>query len=201
MAPASHARELLLGDSSPRADAERNVDALLDATRQFVTSGDLNPTAAQIADKAGVGVGTLYRRALRKETLLAAAVVDLLDEVTATALRDQTSASWAEFESFAIDYIRIREVTCSLTHALESEFDGAVAEAKARARKAFIALTERMRGARLLGSDVTADDLMTLLASIDITDDTLGLRPDFERRRRVLTRILSSLRPSQERLS
>ncbi|MDM4761976.1 TetR family transcriptional regulator [Galbitalea sp. SE-J8] len=198
MPVASQARRLLLGDSSPRADAERNVDALLSATRELVTAGDLNPAAAQIAERAGVGVGTLYRRALRKETLLAATVLDLLDEVNAQADSDETSASWSGFESFAIDYIRIREVTCSITHSLDAEFDGALIAAKERTRAAFTALTARLCKAGILSEDITAEDLMTLLASIDITDDSLDLRPDPARRERVLRRLLSSLRPVDE---
>lgn len=192
----SSARELLLGDQPPRADAERNVDALLGAARRFVIAGDLNPTAAQIAADAGVGVGTLYRRAVRKEMLLAAVLVDLLDEVSTNATGTVTSASWAAFKDFAQEYIRIRQVTCKINHALESEFDGAVAAAMGRTREAFGVLAGRLHDAELLDDDVSAEDLMILLASVEITETTLGLRPDTERRHRILDRILDSLKPT-----
>lgn len=192
MSDTSHAVRLLVGAHPPRADAERNVGALLTATRGFVTSGELNPSAAQIAEAAGVGVGTLYRRALGKEALLAAVVIDLLDEVCESA--KGAGDSWAAFEQFAIDYIRIREVTCSITHALDRELDGGLAEAKKRTRIAFESLTRRLKDARLLDARLEAADLMVLLASIDITDDTLGLEPDEARRQRVVRRLLSSLR-------
>jgi AcrR family transcriptional regulator len=198
MASTSSARGLVLGEQPPRADAERNVDALLRATRDFVIAGDLNPTAAQIAAKAGVGVGTLYRRAVRKEVLLAAVLVDLLDEVSAHATDIATASSWAAFKDFAAQYIRIRQVTCKINHALEAEFDGAVAAAMSRTRDAFGALADRLHHVRLLDNAVAAEDLMILLASVEITDNTLGLRPDTERRHRVLDRILDSLRPATE---
>lgn len=194
MTESSHALTLLLGDTPPRADAERNVEALLTATREFVLAGELNPSAAQLAAAAGVGVGTLYRRALGKEALLAAAVIDLLDEVSARASREATGASWPAFEEFAIDYLRIREITCSLTHSLDGEFDGGVAGAKRRARAAFETLTARLHAAGLLAEEVDAAELMVLLASIDITDDTLGLTPNRKRRERVARRMLASLR-------
>jgi AcrR family transcriptional regulator len=190
----SHALALLLGTHPPRADAERNVSALLAATRELVTEGELNPSAAQIANAAGVGVGTLYRRALGKEALLAAAVIDLLDEVCQRAACEATGVSWEEFERFAIDYLRIREVTCSVTHALEGELDGGVADAKKRTRAAFETLAQRLHDARLLDETADAAELMVLLASIDVTDDTLGLAPSEERRRRVARRMLGSLR-------
>lgn len=196
MPSTSSARDLLLGEQPPRADAERNVDALLRATRDFVIAGDLNPTAAQIAATAGVGVGTLYRRAVRKEMLLAAVLVDLLDEVSANATDIATSSSWAAFKAFALEYIRIRQVTCKISHALEAEFDGAVAAAMGRTRKAFSVLADRLHNDRILDKDVTAEDLMILLASVEVTDTTLGLRPDAERRHRILSRVLDSLRPA-----
>ena len=196
MASTSSARELVLGGRAPRADAERNVDALLSATRAFVIAGDLNPTAAEIAARAGVGVGTLYRRAVRKEVLLAAVLVDLLDDVSANATDVATSSSdpWSAFKAFAIEYIRIRQVTCQISHALEAEFDGAVAAAMGRTREAFGVLTDRLHDAGLLDAEMSAEDLMILLASVEVVDTTLGIRPDTERPRRILDRILDSLR-------
>ena len=44
---------------SPRADARRNVEAILDAARQCLAA-DPNATVAQIAKRAGVGRVTLY---------------------------------------------------------------------------------------------------------------------------------------------
>lgn len=194
MTETSHALSLLVGAEPPRADAERNVAALLAATREFVLAGELDPSAAEIARAAGVGVGTLYRRALGKEALLAAAVIDLLDGVCRQAADEATAASWPAFEEFAIDYLRIREITCSITHSLEGEFDGGVADAKQRTRAAFQTLTKRLHTAGLLEADVDAAELMVLLASIDITDDTLGLRPNRKRRGKVARRMLGSLR-------
>jgi AcrR family transcriptional regulator len=193
MSDTSHALRLLVGPHPPRADAERNVSALLTATRGFVAAGELNPSAAQIAEAAGVGVGTLYRRALGKEALLAAVVIELLDEVCERA-KDQAGESWAEFERFAIDYIRIREVTCSITHALDRELDGGLADAKRRTRAAFESLTRRLQDAQVLDAIIEPADLMVVLASIDLTVDTLGLEPDEARRQRVVRRLLSSLR-------
>lgn len=194
MSTQPHALSLLFGDRRPRADAERNLGALLAATRELILAGDLNPSAAQIAAAAGVGVGTLYRRALGKEALLAAAVIDLLDDVCERAIDPTASQSWDGFEHFAIEYLRIREVTCSINHALEGEFDGSVADAKRRTRAAFETLAERLHEAGLIVDEVDAADLMVLLASIDITDDTLGLAPDDPRRDRVTRRMLASLR-------
>lgn len=196
MAVTATARELVLGAHPPRADAERNVQALLTGTRELVLAGEVSPTVAQIAEQAGVGIGTFYRRAVRKEALLAAVLVDLLDEISADATKATTASSWQAFKRFAAGYIETRQVTCSISHALEAEFDGAVAAAMGRTRAAFTELTDRLHRAGLLDDEVTAEDLITLLASIEVTDTTLGLLPDQQRQRRVLARILNSLRPA-----
>ncbi|AJT41092.1 TetR family transcriptional regulator [Psychromicrobium lacuslunae] len=188
------ARELVLGEHQPRADAERNVEALLRATRELVIAGDLNPSAAEIAERAGVGIGTLYRRAVRKEMLLAAVLVDLLQEIADRAKQQATADSWSAFKSFAADYIEIRQVTCSISHALEQEFDGAVRDAVQRTRRAFEELAENLQNAELLDPAMSAEDMMILLASVDITETTLGLPADAERRQRILERILDSLK-------
>jgi AcrR family transcriptional regulator len=188
------ARDLLLGGLSARADAERNVDALVLATRELVIAGDLNPSAAQIAASAGVGVGTLYRRATRKEALLAAVVVGLLDEIADAAADEATASSWVAFKEFALSYIRIRDVTCSVSHALDGEFDGAVSTATERTRVAFVGLTDRLHVAELLDRSLTAEDLVVILGSIDVPEITLGVSCDVNRRQLVMERIIDSLK-------
>ncbi len=59
-------------DRRVRADAQRNVDALLEAAKAiFVTSG-VDAPVREIAEKAGVGVGTLYRHFPNRSDLVAA---------------------------------------------------------------------------------------------------------------------------------
>lgn len=199
MSTGSAARTLLLGDQPPRADAERNVDALLAATREFVVAGNLDPSAAQIAARAGVGVGTLYRRAPRKETLLAAVVVDLLDDVSARAATVAAGSgdAWAQLRAFALEYLEIRQITCRINHTLEEEFDGAVGAAMARTREAFGAMTARLHDRHAIDSTLTAEELMVMLASIDPVDSTLGLRPDNRVQQAATRRIIDSLRPAR----
>jgi AcrR family transcriptional regulator len=66
---------LSAGERPPRrvrADAQRNIDALLEAAKAvFVTSG-VDAPAKEIADLAGVGVGTLYRHFPQRSDLVKA---------------------------------------------------------------------------------------------------------------------------------
>jgi AcrR family transcriptional regulator len=56
----------------PRADARRNAEALLDAAKAVFASSGVDAPAKQIADAAGVGVGTLYRHFPRRSDLVKA---------------------------------------------------------------------------------------------------------------------------------
>src|ERR1700761_2985883 len=59
-------------DRRVRADAQRNIDTLLQtAMAVFATSG-VDAPIREIAEKAGVGVGTLYRHFPQRSDLIAA---------------------------------------------------------------------------------------------------------------------------------
>lgn len=55
-----------------RADAQRNIDLLLDAAKAVFATSGVDAPAKEITDLAGVGVGTLYRHFPRRADLVAA---------------------------------------------------------------------------------------------------------------------------------
>jgi AcrR family transcriptional regulator len=55
-----------------RADAQRNIDALLEAAKTVFGTAGVDAPAKQIADLAGVGVGTLYRHFPQRSDLVKA---------------------------------------------------------------------------------------------------------------------------------
>jgi AcrR family transcriptional regulator len=67
----------------PRADAERNRRRLLDAAAELFGERGLDVGVAEIAQRAGVGRGTLFRNFPTKEDLIAAIVVDAMSEASA----------------------------------------------------------------------------------------------------------------------
>jgi AcrR family transcriptional regulator len=64
-----------------RADAARNRARILDAARTAFAEVGLDVGVEEIARRAGVGKGTLYRRFPTKEALVRAIFDDLLDEL------------------------------------------------------------------------------------------------------------------------
>jgi len=66
-----------------RADAERNRRLVLDAAAAAFAEHGLEVGVAEIARRAGVGRGTMFRRFPTKEHLIAAIVVDRMDQAGA----------------------------------------------------------------------------------------------------------------------
>jgi AcrR family transcriptional regulator len=70
-----------------RADAQRNRDAVLAAAREVFAREGLDAPLNEIARRAGVGQGTLYRRFATREALIEAIADDYLAELREIALR------------------------------------------------------------------------------------------------------------------
>jgi AcrR family transcriptional regulator len=68
-----------------RADAERNRDKILEAARAAFADPDADPSMAEIARRAGVGQGTLYRNFANRRVLLEALYLDEVDGIVAAA--------------------------------------------------------------------------------------------------------------------
>jgi AcrR family transcriptional regulator len=73
-----------------RADARRNYDKLIAAAREAFTEQDRSASLEDIARRAGVGIGTLYRHFPGRAQLIEAVYVEEVEGLCATAdeLRD-----------------------------------------------------------------------------------------------------------------
>jgi AcrR family transcriptional regulator len=84
-----------------RADAKRNVDSLLEAAKSVFGTAGVDAPAKEIADLAGVGVGTLYRHFPQRSDLVKAvfqhevdACADAAQELAATHEPEEALAEW-----------------------------------------------------------------------------------------------------------
>jgi AcrR family transcriptional regulator len=91
-----------------RADARRNYEKVLGAARQAFAEGGESTALEEIARRAGVGIGTLYRHFPNRQALLEALYVDEVEEMCRSAAqldgRDPWEALNGWFERF-IAYI------------------------------------------------------------------------------------------------
>src|SRR6195952_3156562 len=68
-----------------RADARRNYESLLVAARDAFAEDGTDASLEDIARRAGVGIGTLYRHFPTRQDLLEAAYVDEVEEMSRKA--------------------------------------------------------------------------------------------------------------------
>ncbi|MGC0417696.1 TetR/AcrR family transcriptional regulator [Embleya sp. AB8] len=188
----------LLVDASgrtPRADARRNVERLVDAARVAVAEIGVGVSAHEIARRAGVGVGTFYRRIPSLEVLLAAVLDEILDEITDLADRALADPDpWHGFREFADAYVRLRAESCGIGQALGGHHADGLAPRLADLREAIRSLVERAQAAHAMRADLAWQDVPFLLAAAATDDRTLGLRADGRQWEHNLRIILDGLR-------
>jgi len=77
------ARTPVVRDRKPRADALRNRQRLLEVARHEFTRSGANASYEEIAQKAGVGPGTLYRHFPTRQSLLVAVYRSEMEKLAA----------------------------------------------------------------------------------------------------------------------
>ena len=91
-----------------RADARRNHEKVLAAAREAFREGGEATSLEEIARRAGVGIGTLYRNFPNRQALLEALYADEVDELSRSAAKLEGADPWdalaSWFESF-INYL------------------------------------------------------------------------------------------------
>ncbi|SEL03551.1 TetR/AcrR family transcriptional regulator [Nonomuraea pusilla] len=102
-----------------RADARRNREAVLDAAAElFAQRGDA-VQMDEIAERAGLGVGTLYRHFADKQALLAAIIGRRFEAMTALArAADEADDPWESFETLLYGYLESAEADAAFRFAI-----------------------------------------------------------------------------------
>jgi AcrR family transcriptional regulator len=77
-----------------RADARRNYEKVLAAAREAFAEGGESTALEEIARRAGVGIGTLYRHFPNRQALLEALYVGEVEEVCRTAAELEGADPW-----------------------------------------------------------------------------------------------------------
>jgi AcrR family transcriptional regulator len=181
--------------SGRRAEASRNDERVLAAARAVLTASPDAPMA-DIARRAGVGIGTLYRRYPSKEALVQHLCLDgmrQLEALTRTALAQLDGDPWEAFAGYMT--ASLDAGAGSLGAALAGTFTPSP-ELLTAARELYVALRElieRAHAAGALRADVTQEDINLIfeqLRAVRLGDDarTATLQ------RRYLALILQALR-------
>lgn len=111
--------------TSPRRDARRNRERLVSAARELVAVEGADVSVREVAGRAGVGMGTLYRHFPAKEDLLDAVLADAFEELVgvAEAARAEPDA-WRGFCRFVEEALFLHARNRGLKDVFETHVHG-----------------------------------------------------------------------------
>ncbi|MGW1713111.1 TetR/AcrR family transcriptional regulator [Streptomyces sp. NPDC002156] len=153
-----------------RADARRNRDRLLEVAREAFAAEGLSVSLDEIARRAGVGPGTLYRHFPTKEGLFEAVVHERLDPLLteAHALRDADdpgAALLTVLDRLVTDAVTKADLIDAIAHA-GAEVQATVDATSADLHRTLGHLLTRAQSAGTIRTDITIADLMALISGI-----------------------------------
>jgi AcrR family transcriptional regulator len=177
-----------------RADARRNYERLIAAAREAFTEHGVEASLDDIARRAGVGPGTLYRHFPTREALLGAVY---RDDVEALAERAKQLAgelppgpaldAWLRLQ---LDYIKAKRGLGSAIKAMLGGDSETLAWCKETMRGALRDLLGRAQEVGAIRADVDAPTVLRLVHGVGIASESVPDEAD-----RLLSIVLDGLRP------
>jgi AcrR family transcriptional regulator len=152
-----------------RADAARNRTRVLDAARTAFAEAGLDVGVEEIARRAGVGKGTLYRRFPTKEALVRAIFGDILVEVQrfADEAQDEPDAG-AAFAQFLDEAARMQASNQGFYDVVAQRMGAAALTDDQRKRfmEAVARPLTRAQAAEAIRDDLVPEDVLIMLRMI-----------------------------------
>jgi AcrR family transcriptional regulator len=153
-----------------RADAQRNIDSLLEAAKAVFGTSGVDAPAKEIADLAGVGVGTLYRHFPQRSDLVKAvfqrevdACADAAPALTATHEPGVALAKWLHRYT---EFLATKRGLATALHSGDPAFDALPGYFMQRLGPALGSLLEAATATGEIRADISAKDLLHAVAHL-----------------------------------
>ncbi|CAM5610742.1 TetR/AcrR family transcriptional regulator [Mycolicibacterium aubagnense] len=177
-----------------RADAQRNLDRLIQSARVVFEMSGLDAPIREIADHADVGIATLYRHFPRREDLIAAVFHNEIDDcVDAAGQLAEEYGPYDALAAWAQRFVVLAGTKHGIANVLtldDPAFAGLGAKREQGLRPAFRGLFQAALAAGEIRSDVDADEVMDAIASL--CSPAYAKRPDHAQR--MVTILIEGLR-------
>lgn len=179
-----------------RADAQRNLRTLLQAANEVFAEIGIDAPVRDIANRAGVGVGTLYRHFPQRADLIAAVFRQEIEDCADAA--DTLAAAHPPFEALGLwmrRFVELASTKRGLAKALHSgdpAFESLPARREQRLQPAFRRLFDAALSAGEISNDVGAEDFLDAAATLCMSVN--GIRPD--QAQRLVALLVNGLRSS-----
>ncbi|GLY07920.1 MULTISPECIES: TetR/AcrR family transcriptional regulator [Actinoplanes] len=168
-----------------RADARKNYDQLLAIASTVVAEGGADASLRDIARRAGVGLGTLYRHFPTREALLEALLRTGFDALTAKAADLEAASAPGEalrvwLRDFIANATTYRGVTTVMMAAIEDP-DSALHASCVAMRAAGARLLARAQADGAARADIDGTDVYALAGSLAWIADQPGFASRVDR--------------------
>jgi AcrR family transcriptional regulator len=177
-----------------RADARRNYERLIAAARDAFTEDGSGAYLDDIARRANVGAGTLYRHFPTREALLAAVYRGDVEAMAAKA--EEFAAGLAPLEALhawlrlQLDYIKVKRGLGAAIKVMLADDSETLAWCKDTMRGALRGLLGRAQDAGLVRTDVDAPTVLRLVHGVGLASESVPEEAD-----RLLSIVIDGLRP------
>ena len=174
----------------PRTDAQRNRERILEMAKQEFTRSGANASLEDIAQKAGVGPGTLYRHFPTREELLVAVY---RSEVEKLAAAERTLAdSMSPVEALRawlllfVDAVETKQIIAPVLNTLVGDPKKVFEASYAQIHEAIRALVKRAIKSGYIRKDLDPIDLLRALVGVA----NVATGPEWQQSARRLVEIL-----------
>ncbi|MEY2441249.1 MAG: hypothetical protein QOJ46_675 [bacterium] len=182
-----------LSQRPKRADAARNYDKLLAAARDAFTADGADASLEDIARRAGVGIGTLYRNFPTRQALLEAVYVDEVEAICRAADDLEGRESWDALVTWLRRFADYATTKKALAAELMAYLDGdaaVFAHCRTEIRAAGTPLLAAAQRAGAARSDADFMDVLRMVGGIATIPNAEPGQVD-----RILAVALDGLRP------
>ncbi len=181
-------------DRRVRADAQRSIDALLQAALEVFMASGVDAPVREIAERAGVGIGTVYRHFPQRSDLIAAVfrheIDAFADAAPILAAEYDPGEALSRWMQRYTDFIATKRGLAAALHSGNPAYASLPAYLNKRLMPAFQNLLGAAVAAGEVRADVDADDLMNAVVNL-CRQDSSG---DLDRARRMVALLVDGLR-------
>jgi AcrR family transcriptional regulator len=171
-----------------RADARRNFEALLAAARDAFAEHGTGASLEDIARRAGVGIGTLYRNFPTRQALFDSVYLGEIEDLCKAADDVAELPPWEALTVWLRRFVAYVATKRAMSEAINRDSE-MMRGSRERMYAAGGPLLTRAQAAGVARTDLSFDDLLRLVSGI-----TAGGYVDDEQRERVLIVALDGVR-------
>jgi AcrR family transcriptional regulator len=177
-------------DRKPRADAQRNRERILEVAKQEFTRSGATASLEEIAKKAGVGPGTLYRHFPTREELLVAVYRSEMEKLAAAERKFADTLPPVEalraWLLLFVDAVETKQIIAPVLNTLVDDPKKVFEASYAKMHEALRALVKRAIKSGDIRKDLDPIDLLRALVGVA----HVATSPDWQQSARRLVDIL-----------